>query len=64
MSNEQRAHDLTMLYIKTLTNMKYKQAVSNVTDSQANLKIDFYEKCIEFYPKVLEVVNRDFPNAK
>lgn len=64
MSNEQRAHDLTMLYIKTLTNMEYKQAVSNVTDGQANLKIDFYEKYIEFYPKVLEVVNRDFPNGK
>lgn len=64
MSNEQRAHDITMLYIRTLTNVEYKQALSNATDGMANLKIDFYEKYMEIYPNILELVNRDFPNEK
>lgn len=61
MSNEQRAHDLTMLYIKTITNAEYKNAINNASDGMANLKIDFYEKYMEIYPGILELVNRDFP---
>lgn len=64
MSNEQRAHDLTMLYIKTNANMKFKNELSETLKSNNNkidFKLDFYQDYISIYPKILELVNRDFP---
>lgn len=54
MSNEQRAHDITMLYVELFTN-------TTVPDKNGNYKIDPYGKYKEIYPAVLEKVNNDFP---
>lgn len=64
MSNEQRAHDLTMLYIKTNANINFKSKLCTALDSdndKINFQLDFYQDYISMYPKILELVNRDFP---
>lgn len=55
MSNEQRAHDLTMYYVKILCNMQRP-------DKDNTVKLDPYAKYVEIYAEILEKVNRDFPN--
>ena len=54
MSNEQRAHDLTMLYVRIFINTQQP-------DENNNINIDPYSKYVELYPEILEKVNRDFP---
>ena len=54
MSNEQRAHDLTMLYVKLFTKFE-------TPDENGTLKIDPYGKYKEIFPIMLETVNNDFP---
>ena len=54
MSNEQRAHDLSLLYIELINN--YKQP-----DESNNLEINPVKDYLEIYPKVLEAINCDFP---
>ena len=66
MSNEQRAHDLTMLYIKTNANMNFKSELSKALESnndKIDFQLDFYQDYIAMYPKILEQVNRDFPQT-
>jgi hypothetical protein len=53
LSNEQRAHDITMLYVKLFTN-------TTLPDENGNINIDIYSKYKEIYPVVLEEVNKDF----
>ena len=53
MSNEQRAHDITMLYVKLFTD-------TTLPDENGNIKIDIYSKYREIYPTVLDEVNKDF----
>lgn len=53
MSNEQRAHDITMLYVKLFTD-------TTLPDENGNINIDIYSKYKEIYPVVLEEVNKDF----
>lgn len=53
MSNEQRAHDITMLYVKLFVN-------TTLPDENDNINIDIYSKYKEIYPVVLEEVNKDF----
>lgn len=54
MSNEQRAHDLTILYVELFSNHP-------VPDDNGSFNIDPYSKYLEIYPTILEKVNRDFP---
>lgn len=64
MSNEQRAHDLTMLYIKTNVELNFKSELSkavNSNDNKIEFNLDYYQDYIALYPKILELVNRDFP---
>lgn len=50
MSNEQRAHDLTMFYIK----MYYD---SERLAFNENFEFDAINKYVELYPKILEQIN-------
>lgn len=55
MSNEQRAHDLTMFYVK----MHYDfQSPSK----NGHFEFDAINKYVELYPQVLEQINIAFPN--
>lgn len=54
MSNEQRAHDITMLYVKIFTS-------TAIPDKDGNYSIDPYSKYKEVYPAVLKEVIKDFP---
>lgn len=54
MSNEQRAHDITMLYVELFSR-------SPEIDENGEYRIDPYLKYKEIYPTVLEKVNKDFP---
>lgn len=54
MSNEQRAHDITMLYVKIFTSVEKP-------DKNGNITLDPYTKYCEIYPIVLEKVNENFP---
>lgn len=54
MLNEERAHDITMLYVELFS--KFPDI-----DENGENKIDPYSKYKEIYPKVLEKVNKDFP---
>mgnify|MGYP004464052235 CR=1 FL=1 len=56
MSNEQRAHDLTMLYIQTIN--QYKSS----TDTN-ELEINFLDDYLHYYPIVLEQLNESLPNS-
>ena len=56
MSNEQRAHDITMLYVQ----ISMKPTFEELQSGQVNR--DPYVIYMEIYPEVLEKVNRDFPN--
>jgi|P827metagenome_2_1110787.scaffolds.fasta_scaffold24982_3 hypothetical protein len=58
--NELRAHDLTILYIQEMTRLKTANAKSN-SDSNAEVRIDYYSDYIELYPKMLEKINKQFP---
>lgn len=62
MSNEQRAHDLTMLYIKFMNDMNLKNIANNSSDT-AEYEVDFYNDYRRIYPEVLEKFNRDFPTT-
>lgn len=55
MSNEQRAHDLTLLYVELFANHP-------VPDKDGNFNVDPYSKYFEIYPAILKKVNQDFPN--
>lgn len=55
MSNEQRAHDLTMFYVK----MHYDFQAPNLN---GKFEFDAINKYVELYPKVLEQINIAFPN--
>lgn len=55
MSNEQRAHDLTMFYLKLLCDFQQP-------NQDNEIELDPYSKYLEIYPTVLEKVNRDFSN--
>lgn len=55
MSNEQRAHDLCMMYINLL--LKIKQP-----DENNEIKLDPLTEYAKLYPKLLEEVNKQFPN--
>ena len=57
--NELRAHDLTILYIQEMTRLKTANAKSN-SDSNAEVRIDYYSDYIELYPKMLEKINKQF----
>ena len=54
MTNEQRAHDLTMLYVKIFTK-------TEPVDENGHVNLDPYSRYKEIYPVVLEKVNKDFP---
>lgn len=54
MSNEQRAHDITMLYVRIFTN-------TTLLDKNGNCNLDPYSKYKEVYPVILEEINKDFP---
>ena len=56
MSNEQRAHDLTMLYIEIIN--KYKQSSDN-----DKIEINLVEDYLKFYPIVLEQINESLSNS-
>lgn len=56
MSNEQRAHDLTMFYIELLCKVKKP-------DENNNINLDPYSEYVRLYPEILEKVKHDFPNA-
>lgn len=53
MSNEERAHDITMLYVELFSKFP-------APDENGETKIDPYSKYKEIYPAVLENVNKDF----
>lgn len=53
MSNEQRAHDITMLYVELFSR-------NPQIDENGEYEIDPYSKYCEIYPQVLEKINRDF----
>lgn len=55
MSNEQRAHDLALLYVELLC--KFQEPDENRT-----LKLDPLSKYCEVYPKLLDTLNKKFPN--
>lgn len=55
MNNEQRAHDLTMLYVKLLCD-------TNNVNKDNIIEYNPMDKYCEFYPKVLAEVNEKFPN--
>lgn len=57
MSNEQRAHDITMLYVQISMKPSIEELQSGHIDR------DPYKLYMEIYPKVLEKINRDFSNA-
>ena len=54
MSNEQRAHDITMLYVKIFTNLEKP-------NENGNIALDPCTKYCEIYPTILEKVNENFP---
>lgn len=54
MSNEQRAHDITMLYVKLLLQ-------TALPDEKGNINLNPYSKYKEIYPEILKEVNKDFP---
>ena len=54
MSNEQRAHDITMLYVELFSKFP-------APDENGETNIDPYLKYKEIYPVVLKKVNQDFP---
>lgn len=60
MSNEQRAHDLTMLYLNFMKDNDLRSAIFNPKETV--VEFDFYTQYRELYPKLLEKVNRDFSN--
>lgn len=53
MTNEQRAHDIAMLYVQLL--LKVQKSNDN-----NELVVDPYSKYLEVYPMILEKVNHDF----
>lgn len=55
MSNEQRAHDLTMFYIK----MHYD---FQKPTKDGNFEFDAVNKYVELYPQILEQINIVFSN--
>lgn len=54
MSNEQRAHDLTMFYVKMYYDSKRL--------SGKNFKYDAISEYVKLYPEVLKQMNIVFPN--
>lgn len=54
MSNEQRAHDITMLYVEIFTK-------TTVPDESGNINLNPYSRYKEIYPIILKEVNKDFP---
>ena len=55
MSNEQRAHDLTMLYLSKIID------ISNISDKN-ELEISMIEKYLHFYPIILEQLTASLDN--
>lgn len=55
MSNEQRAHDLTMFYVKM--HYDFKKPNENGT-----FEFDAIQKYVEIYPEVLKQINNVFTN--
>lgn len=64
MNNEQRAHDLTILYVKFMTDINLKSTIANCKNTSSDTiecNVDFYNEYCKLYPQILEKVNRDFP---
>lgn len=57
MSNEQRAHDLTMLYVQESMKPTFEEM------QPGEVTRDPYLIYKELYPEILEKVNRDFSNS-
>lgn len=55
MSNEQRAHDLAMLYVELLCKVQQP-------DEDNILRLDPLAKYCELYPELLDKINEKFPN--
>lgn len=55
MTNEHRAHDLTLDFLKLDIHIELEKKPCD------RKEIDMYSRYMEMYPKVLEKVNRDFP---
>ena len=55
MSNEQRAHDLTMFYIKMYYDFQKPS-------ENGRFEFDAINKYVELYPQVLKQINIAFPN--
>lgn len=58
MSNEQRAHDLTMLYVKENLKPSFEELRTGKSTE------DICDLYFKIYPKVLEKVNHAFPKIR
>ena len=56
MDNEQRAHDLEMLYVKEDMKPTYAELQDHIKPK------DIYSLYVKRYVDILDKVNRDFPN--
>ena len=56
MDNEQRAHDLAMLYVKEDMKPTYAELQDHIKPK------DIYSLYVKRYVDILDKVNRDFPN--
>ena len=55
MSNEQRAHDLTMLYVKEELKPSFEELQAGIASK------DICDLYFKLYPEILEKVNHAFP---
>lgn len=60
LTNKQRAHDLA---IASLPFIKDAHKAKSVIDESHDYKFDLYKEYINSYNKVLDSLNRDFPDG-
>lgn len=58
--NEKRAHDLAVASCLAIFDIKKEESISH----GKNFEFDIYKEYINGYNKMLESLNRDFPNGK
>lgn len=57
--NEKRAHDLTMLYIKEIFELKLSE-FSPMSNSEHIVNMNFISDYCKTYPKILNEINNHF----